>query len=400
MNTQRVRRIVTIVALVFSAAAAARAQDTTSEFTSWRTPGWSFTPGMTVGGVWDSNVALASAPADARTPQADKLFVVQPSAQLEFVSPRTEFSSGYRGFVRRYLDLNQLNGFDQRGYLSLRRLATRRLTYYAAEDFAKVPTTDQVEVNGVPFSRTGARMNSASGGIEARLAKYTDLNVRYENTWVNFDRTDTLLTGGWVNGLRTDVSQHLTEHVAVGAEYGVRFADLNEGTHQLTFQDAGATLHAKIDAHTTFGLAGGLAHLNDRSFNETRTGPYIRAEMTRTGARATAGASFERMFVPSFGFGGSNRSEQVRAFIRMPLDRNRMYLQGSAAWRRSDPFVTTELLLDTIWLRSTLGYSVSRWLRTEGYYAFTRQDSQVAGGQVDRHRLGAQLVISQPMRIR
>jgi hypothetical protein len=84
----------------------------------------------------------------------------------------------------------------------------------------------------------------------------------------------------------------------------------------------------------------------------------------------------------------------------MPLSRNRMYIQGSASWRRSEPFVETDLNLDTWSVRSTLGYSASRWLRLEGFYAFTRQDSQVTGGEISRHRAGTQIVISQPMRIR
>ena len=39
-------------------------------------------------------------------------------------------------------------------------------------------------------------------------------------------------------------------------------------------------------------------------------------------------AAFERMFVPSFGFGGTNQSQEVRGYVRMPLSRNRIYIQG------------------------------------------------------------------------
>ena len=79
--------------------------------------GWSFTPGVTVAGGFDSNVALASAPADTRRTQSDGLFIAEPFAQLEFVSPRTEFSSGYQSYVRRYVDIEELNGFDHRAYV-------------------------------------------------------------------------------------------------------------------------------------------------------------------------------------------------------------------------------------------------------------------------------------------
>ena len=118
---------------------------------------------MTVAGGFDSNVALASAPADTRRTQSDGLFIAEPFAQLEFVSPRTEFSSGYQGYVRRYIDVEQLNGFDQRGYVSLRRLATKRVTYFLRDSYADVPTTDEVQLNGVPFARTGVRSNALAG---------------------------------------------------------------------------------------------------------------------------------------------------------------------------------------------------------------------------------------------
>ena len=39
----------------------------------------------------------------------------------------------------------------------------------------------------MPFQRTGARYNALAGGVEARLTKNTDLAIRYEMTWVDFD---------------------------------------------------------------------------------------------------------------------------------------------------------------------------------------------------------------------
>jgi hypothetical protein len=63
------------------------------------------------------------------------------------------------------------------------------------------------------------------------------------------------------------------------------------------------------------------------------------------------------------------------------------------------PFETDTLQLDTIWIRSTLGYALARWAQVELLYTFTRQDSIVTGGEVNRHRIGVQFVISQPMRI-
>lgn len=387
------------IALALNAPAAAQEQQP-AEFDSWRVPGWTFVPGLTVGAIYDSNIGVASPPADTGRTDADELLLAAPFAQLEYYGRRTEFTSGYRGFVRRYMDVDQLNSFDHRMHLSLRRLATKRVTFYLQNSFADVPSTDEVELNGVPFSRTGARSNSFAGSLEARLTRYTDLSVRYENTWVDFERKENFLTGGWVNGARAELSRRLNDRSSVGAEYGIRLADLNEGTREITFHDAGGTFRHAIGPHTSFSAAAGLSRLEDRLTGDTRSGPYIRTGITHRGERSTVGASFERMFLPSFGFGGSNQSQELRGFVQMPITRNRTYIQGSAAWRRSNPFVEGELELDTVWIRTTLGYAIARWFRTEGFYAYTRQDSQVTGGEIDRHRLGIQFVVSQPMRIR
>lgn len=376
----------------------AAAQDST-ELGTGRTPGLTFTPGISLGGVFDSNVALAAVSPTRNQAQSDRLLLAEPFAQIDFVSRRTEFSTGYQGYIRRYLEFGQLNGFDQHGHASLRRLVSKRVTLLLSDDYARVPTTDELELNGVPFSRTGARRNGLSGQVQARLTKFTDLSVRYENTWVRFDRSASLLTGGDINGITTRLTRRLRPRLSVGGEYEVRLANLDEGTRQLTFHDAGATAEVTVGPRTSASLGAGYSFLDDRSRRETRTGPYLRAELTRDTEHAVIGAAFERRFVPSFGFGGSSQSQQLRGFIRMPLDRNRMYVQGSASWRRTNPFVVNELPLDTTLLRSTLGYAATRFLRVEAFYAFTRQDSRIAGGKVNRQRLGAQIVIAQPMRI-
>src|SRR4030095_599938 len=172
------------------------------------------------------------------------------------------------------------NGFDNQVYGSVRRLVTRRLTFFARDSHADVRPPDDVELNGVPFRRIGSRMNSASAGIEARLTKYTDLSVRYENTWIQFDRPEVFLTDGWVNGVHGELSRRLNQQLSVGGEYAMRFADLNEGTHQVMFQDAGGTLHYRITDATMLSASGGMSHLNDRLLLVTRTGPYVRAGIT------------------------------------------------------------------------------------------------------------------------
>ena len=73
--------------------------------------------------------------------------------------------------------------------------------------------------------------------------------------------------------------------------------------------------------------------------------------------------------------------------------------RAAVAWRRSVPYLASDLELDSVLSRATIGYALARWFRVEGFHAFTRQDSTITGGEINRHRFGVQVVISQPMRI-
>ena len=156
----------------------------------------------------------------------------------------------------------------------------------------------------------------------------------------------------------------------------------------------------RLGPHTTVSGAAGFARLKDSRFEEARNSPYFRADLAHELSRATVGISFERAYSPSFGFGGSNDNREIRGFVQMPFSRSRFYVQADGGWRRSDPsFGDVDLQLDTFLTSATVGYSATRWFRAEAYHAYSLQDSIVTGGEVSRHRLGAQFVISQPMRI-
>lgn len=371
------------------------------EWLSWRLPGWTFLPGLTLGGIFDSNVGVAVAPADVGRTESDRVFLMQPFGRLEYRSPRTTFTSGYRGYVRRYTSASQLNGFDQRFSASVRRRATKFVTLSATNHFHDVPTTDEVMLNGVPFSRTGTRTNTFTGGVNVQLSRFTSLDAQYENNWVSFDeRPDVFLAGGVVHGARVALSRRLSSRLSAGGQYGVRLASLNDGARDLLFQDAGATMSYALGRRTTLNGAAGFSLLRDRTFDTRRTGPYLRAGIVHGIDRVTVGANFERSLVPAFGFGGSTSNQELSGYVRMPLASNRSYIQSSVVWRRSDPFIEGELELDTIWTRTTLGYAVARWARVEVFHAYSRFDSIVVGGEIDRHRIGFQAVIAQPMRIR
>lgn len=404
MHLNRCRRLSAALAALLVVSTGASAQDRPQEFDNYVVPGWSFTPGISISGMWDSNVALAGRAAESGRTDGDNVFTIVPMAQLALDSKRTQFSTGYRGYLRRYMDLEDLNGYDHRAQLNLRHLLTPRLTVFVQDEFSEMPTTDLTELNGVPFARVGTRTNRLAGAVEGRLTKLTTLRVRYENTWTAFDRLDGLLNGGTIHGFGADVQRRLTERITVGAEGRVRRSDVSRlEPRVIWFRDAGGIVEYRLTESVTALGALGMSHLDDSRFSENRTAPYFRLGIERHTPRLDTGLTFENSYMPSFGFSGSNDTQELRGFVRMPISRNRLYVQGDGLWRRSHPFFEVqpgELELDTFVTNVTLGYAPLRWLRTEVYHAYSRQDSIITGGEVERHRIGAQLVISQPMRIR
>ena len=110
--------------------------------------------------------------------------------------------------------------------------------------------------------------------------------------------------------------------------------------------------------------------------------------------------AYQRLFVPSFGFGGTFQNEALTGAVHVPFASNRMYLEGSLAWFDNDPLEQVQPSLRTWWFSGTGGYRATRWLHVEVYVNRNAQDSQVPGGNIRRTDIGFRLVITKPMRIR
>jgi hypothetical protein len=386
-----------LAAVLLTAAAVSAQQQEQIEPVS-RPPGWSFIPSVAIGTVFDSNLALSSPRADLGETQGDTLFTIQPMGELSMISRRTDFSASYGGTVRRYTDVDALNGYDQRFNVALRRAATKRLTFFVNNTYQDVPTTDDTLLNGVPFRRTGSRGNRFAAGADGRLSKVMTLSGRYDNTWSKFDDNDLALNDGIIHAMQGRLTRHLTPALAIGADYAFRIADMAESQRHVTFHDVGGSVDWTPGPHTKVSAGAGFSRLEERQFDQSHSGPYFLGRIDHTTEYVAFGANFARQFVPSFGFGGANRNQEVGAYVRAPIGR-RMYTNGSFTWRHYLPFEIDSLEGDAFWLRSSLGYMIAPWGRVEGFYIHTLQDTVVTGGEISRHRVGVQLILSQPMRI-
>jgi hypothetical protein len=156
----------------------------------------------------------------------------------------------------------------------------------------------------------------------------------------------------------------------------------------------------------------GLSWLSAARDEETQSAPAFRAELTSAGQRLGWNVGYRRSFLPSFGFGGTFENQEFSAGFLSTLSR-RVDWSGTLAYRVNDPLgsqdaltapgsltTTRDLSLESLWLRSSISYLATRWMRIEGFYAAVVQDSQRAGGKVNRSRVGVQVVTSTRMRVR
>src|SRR5919107_3705565 len=69
------------------------------------TPGWVFTPGVVLGGLWDSNVTVASA---GNPHLREWVGLVNPRGELDFNGRRTHMNAGYSGALEAYRRFSEL----------------------------------------------------------------------------------------------------------------------------------------------------------------------------------------------------------------------------------------------------------------------------------------------------
>ena len=395
-----------VVGAVVLSSAVVRAQGTNAP-AQQPVAGWVFTPSISFGGTWDDNVLLVN---PGTNPPSDYGSPIGPSISLGYNGKRTRFSTGYGGSMMRYVTLDDLNSFQQSLRARLDHRHSARLSFFAQESFASAPTTDVLQFAGVPFYRTGSRLNAASGGVGVALTKHTSLRSVYTLRSAAFDRNQlsgTQLRGGHSHEVMTAVERMLSPHLMIGAEYEFTRAIVSSQTasglsgpeDRFNMQTASITTQYEVAEGTTLSGGVGVAQLGAGLTHEGRTGPQWRAAVSQRLGRGVVAASFRRAYIPSFGFGGTMQNEQRMANIRMPIGRTRAFVDGAVSWLSNDPLDADQPSLQSAWVSTSLGYYATRWLTLEGFYERTQQDSQRAGGQLERNQLGFRITAVKPIKL-
>lgn len=372
--------------------------------------GWTFTPTIGVGETYDTNVSLFS---QGHTGNEDYIATVFPGADLRYVGKHSLVGMSYSGSFLDYRRFSALNRWDQRAKLELRHQPSARLTWYGYSTGALLPTTDLIDLGGIPYRKTGAKTVDGRGGVEYAISARNTITSSASYQVVSFDRPEDaadILRGGRILESMTAWRRKTTARTAIGADYSLRRATISGDREAFVFHTSEAALDYELSPLWSFRGAAGVVYLQQTAVTDARVGPAWRAALERAHAGTTFHVGYLRTYIPSFGFGGTVQSQEVVAGFRTPLFGSRhFYLDSSGVFRDNQPLtgviadpltgIVEQLPLRSLRMHTILGWQPQPWVRLEAFYSLIQQTSLRAGGYLDRNRVGFQVVTSKPMRM-
>lgn len=366
--------------------------------------GWTFTPSFGFGETYDDNISLFGI-GTAEEQNNDFVTNYFPEADLHYSGKHTTFSSGYSGSFLDFRTYTTLNRWDQRAHADLRRQETASLKWFALGNVAVVPTTDQVDLGGIPYRRTGARTANARGGVDYALSATDALSVSTEYQSVEFERQPlevNTLRGGHIFESLGAWRHKVDPRLALGVDYSYRLATVVGDPETFTLHGAQGAFDYDLSPLWTVSGGGGIVYVLATATLPGHAGPAYRASIERHRAGRTFHVGYVRSYVPSFGFGGTISNQSANVSFHSPLfsDR-RFYLDIAGVFRDDEPLESTGLQLPLRSLRAytSIGFAPQPWVRIEGFYVRVQQTSTHVGGQIYRNRVGFQIVTSKPVRI-
>jgi len=385
-------------AVVFLTAATAFGQEEATR------PGWTFVPAFGYSQTYDDNVTLFGQ-ADFDTSNNDLISVYTPQADVTFLSRQMRFNGDYRGSLLDYRTFSIFNRWDQHAQVSLRRIESARLNWGVQSSLTLTPSTDALEFDGIPFSHTGARALNARATVEYKLAQRDTISTSLHRQHVTFDRPDELLPylrGGESWELYTIYRRRVNPRLGLGGSYSLQRASAVDALEHLTVHVSRGAADYQLSPFWTVNAGFGFDYIPATILTPAQSAPGWSAGADWSKRSQHFHVGYQRIFVPSFGFGGALQNRELNASYYMPLFHNRrLYTEHGFALRDNDPLIEApgRLRLRTLHFDSKVGWAPQRWLRVEGFYARAQQTSFRPGGDIGRNRIGVQIVTSRPVRV-
>jgi hypothetical protein len=400
-------RITSIVAvLVLATAAQAGAQDdasTPGSDTVLR-PGWVFTPSLAFIETYDDNVTLFGR-GTADDQNNDYISSVAPRGSVTFLGRHTRMTAGYGGSFLNYRTLSVFNRWDQSGQFDLRRRENAHFDWFTHAAGAIVPSTDALEFNGIPFSHTGAKTLDTRTGAGYKLNARDTISSSIEYQSIAFDNQAEFgryLRGGTASSWTSTFTHQINSRATVGADYAFVHSHVRQDVDQSAIHTVEGSVEYKLSDVWDFSGAAGFTILAANVIAPGQTAPALRASVGRSARATRFRVEYAQRILPAFGLGGSAHTQELGASYYMPLFHSRhFYMDHSAIFRNDTPVVPSSPLLNLRSIRttSTVGWSPQPWFRIEGFYSRLSQSTLIAGGRLDRDRVGFQIVTSKPMRM-
>ena len=360
--------------------------------------GWSFTPALDYALVWDSNVLMENV---GSTIVGEQLHVFKPRASFGFVGRRGDMNVNYSGAFVQHTTLTSLNSYDQRLAAGGTRLLSRRTSVFAHYGYVSAPTTELVELVGVPFTRVGSERQEARAGVTTRLSRRTELSTTYRFQHITFDEELnplTVLNGGHSHGGTLGLKHALSERFALTADYFIDHSTFLNGA-SFSVQNGWAGVEYALNENMRVYGSAGAAYLGAVDDRPARFGPATQVGISHAVQDANVSLDYTRSYVPSYGFGGTSNNQELRTTLRVPITR-KVFAQSALSFRRNEPLEVNGLPLRSMWYHASVGYLLTDWARVEGYTAGARQNIDRPDGKVNRYTFGIQITAATTTRIR
>jgi hypothetical protein len=399
------RRIFLVALATITLTAVTRGQEpvASSGFQAGSPPGWTFTPSIGVAETYDDNVSLFDVHI-ATNENNDFLTTYSPSADLNYSGAHTQFGMGYTGSFQEYQTFSTFNRWAQRGHVELKRQESARLSWAAQANAESMPTTDSINFGGLPYRRAGVRDAYGRSSIDYRFSARDMMTGYGAFQVVDFDRTvenGGVLEGGHAIEGGAVYRHQIDARLGLGAEYGLRRALIAGDTNPFFLHSVQGAIDYALSPNWSFSGLAGVVFLQPSAAAEGQAGPAVQVTFAHTRNSLALRTWYLRSYTPSFAFGGTVRTHEAGFGIRSPLFHSRnFYTEHSAVFRDDQPLTTDpdSLPLRSLRTNSIFGWSPQRWVRIEGFYSRVQQTALRPGSEVNRNRIGIQIVTSKPMR--
>ena len=398
-------RIFIAMCLLGVVSSSADAQPSPFQREARSTAGWVFTPGASVGTLWDSGLQ-----SDANS-GVEALFqkwvvVANPSAELDFNGRRTRFNMGYSGSFEKYWTSN--TNWVQRGRAGVSHTLTPRFDISGDAGYSAVPTTDRLYLTSgaVPYLPVNSHWLDGGAGFSFRGGPRTTINGAYRFQSVMFDGDESVSGGfsqlrdGYTQSQTLGFMREFSTRLSLGAKGQYRRDNIGEVEYQFVVKTVTGDFSYRLDSTSTITGGGGASSLESPGTGEGMTAPTFHAGFDRVMRTFRVHAFYSRGFEQLFGFGSLVGSDTFSGGAFVPLADRLYYLDASLAYTHSDPGRGLGIGFEytTLWSNVTVGRQLTPFLRGEGFVSFAHQSSN--GPDSTNHtRIGIQIVTSKPMRI-